>query len=167
MKKFLAGGVGIAATMLLFLGSGPASAVNEYNGMTYEKAAASLKSSGANPVIRTREGSFLPTEKCLVVGSGRMKTLDSSGRSSGNNWYLDLNCNDMTAASGHPGNSAATPEGKRGKRLRDQGIRLSENYADATAQGKTPSCEKYRDDCIAVCKAAGDCSAELLDYLGL
>lgn len=173
MKKTLSRGVaavaGAAVAVVLF-GSGSASANNEYKGLTYEKAAASIKRWGT-PVISSRTGSFLPTPKCVITGSRSANFLDGSGRKQqGRQVLLDLNCNAPTAAEGHPGNSIVTPEGKKAKTDIKQAIALSANFDKATAQGKEPTCgrdEPTRNYCVRICTNTGKCSDGLEDYLGL
>ena len=160
MRKSLASGVGVAAALVVVFGSGSASAVNEFNGQTYGKAKERVSSWGGTLIISTREGSYLPTEQCLIVGTR------SSGQSGGK-YLVDLNCNAPTAQSGHPGNSAATTEGQKAKALRDTSIRLSENYASAVAAGKPPFCDDHVTYCQKQCQASGVCSDELLESLGL
>ncbi|MCB9410472.1 hypothetical protein [Mycolicibacterium sp.] len=110
MKKTLVRGVGAvagAAAAVALFGSGSAGAINEYVGLTYEKAAEYY---GANPVIASRVGSYLPTSQCIITGSRSGSYNDSSGNYRGG-LYVDLNCND-TKTAGHPGYSAMTPIGK-------------------------------------------------------
>lgn len=103
---------GGAVALLAVLGSGVAAAINEYEGMTYAKAANAIAQSGGTPVISSKVGSFLPTSQCVVTGSHNASFLDSSGNNSGNKVLLDLNCNYMFSLPGVPGNSKASPEGK-------------------------------------------------------
>lgn len=169
MKKSLASGVGIAAALVAFFGSGSAGAINEYVGMTYEKAAASISNWGT-PVIASREGSYLPTDQCMVVGSKMASFLDSSGNKQGGKVLLDINCNDTTALDGHPGNSVVTPAGQDALKWRQRAKELSADYEKATAAGKTPACAKgpdYVEWCTKVCKLSGTCSADLAESLGL
>ena len=160
MRKSLASGFGVAAALVVVLGSGTAGAVNEYVGLTYGDAAAQIaRNSGgrAKAVISTREGSYLPTDQCMIIGS----------RTSNGNVLMDLNCNDV-AAGAHPGNSTANPEAARIYQLRKTATRISEDYADSVAAGKTPWCdEKKASYCLKVCNAvSGYCSDELEEYLG-
>lgn len=158
MKSYLASIIGGAALVAVF-GSGVANALNEYNGMTYEKAAETIQNNGGTPVIVTREGSYLPTEKCVVVGS----------RNAGSNVRLDLNCNDTSALNGHPGNSVASPEGKRALQVRTTAKSLNEDYAASAAAGKQSYCEQNAASCSNFCQGPGVglCSAELMQALGL
>ncbi len=163
MRKSLASGVGVAAAFIVMSGAGSAEAspYGPYVGSTYGDASGSITSNGGTAVIVTREGSYLPTEKCIVVGS----------RKSGTKFLLDLNCNDIYAGeSGHPGNSAVTPEGQAAKTTLNTAKYLNENYAKETAAGSGKSyCEENTDSCTRFCqgKGAGLCSAELMQFLGL
>lgn len=170
MRKSLASGVGVAAALMVVFGSGSTGAVNEYVGQTYAKAAQAIKSSGGTAVISSREGSYLPTEKCIVVGSRKAGFLDSSGRSQSGKVLLDLNCNDTYAGnSGHPGNSAVTPDGQKVQQTRKTAQSLNEDYATATAQGSQSYCQQNAAECKSFCQGqgAGLCSAELTEFLGL
>ena len=172
MKKTLArgaGAIGGAAALLALFGAGSASAVNEYAGQTYADAASSISGWGT-PVVATRVGSFLPTDQCMVSGSRDASFLDGSGQSRGGIVLLDLNCNAATAASGHPGNSTASPEGAAAKLMRDRGVTYSEDYDEAVAAGEDFWCGASEAEvqwCQRVCTEGGTCSEELAQYLGI
>ncbi len=159
MKRFIAGGISGAAALMVTFGTGSANAINEYAGMTYEKAVAQIQSYGGTAVIATREGSYLPTEKCIV----------SSSRSQGGKALLNLDCNDTSALNGHPGNSVVTPEGKKALQIRQTAKSLNEDYAAAAAAGQESYCEKNAENCIGFCEGQGVglCSQELMEALGL
>jgi hypothetical protein len=165
VTKIPASAIGGAAVFLAFFGSPPANAVDEFKGQTYDKAAAMIQSWGYKPTIASRQGSYLPTEKCVVTGS--------RNTSSGNGkplFLLDLNCNDTSALNGHPGNSVASPEGKKALSYRQQADRITKDFAEATAAGKTPICAQSEDlarYCVNLCNWSGVCSDELVDSLGL
>ena len=131
MRKTLAV-VGGAAVLLVGFGAGSASAINEYKGMTYADAANQISSYGGTPVIATREGSFLPTNRCMVVGSRTINFLNSSGSNPGGKVMLDLNCNYMFALPGVPGNSLASPEGRAARASAEQ--QAAEQQAQAQAE---------------------------------
>ena len=101
-----------------------------------------------------------------MTGSRNASFLDSSGNNPGGTVLLDLNCNDTSAFNGHPGNSVATPEGRQLKASRDTGVKINNDFTEATAAGQTSWCEENADDCKRICEESGTCSAELLDYLG-
>lgn len=157
-----AAALGAAIVAATLFGTGSAGANNEYAGLTYEKAAEYY---GANPIIASRVGSYLPTAQCVITGSRSGSYNDSSGNYRGG-LYVDLNCND-TKTAGHPGYSAMTPIGKEAADLRDKASSISTNYAKATEAGVAPACEQYFDNCQQICKLSGTCSSELLNYLGM
>ncbi len=134
MKKTLvrcAAAVGGGVTMFALFGSGTAAAVNEYKGMTYADAANAISQSGGTATIATKEGSFLPTNRCIVVGSRSTSFLNSSGKNPGSLVMLDLNCNYMFALPGVPGNSLASPEGRAARSQAEQ--QAAEQQAAAQA----------------------------------
>lgn len=166
MKKSLTSVVAVAAAAGAIFGAAPAWAINEYAGMTYEKAVESIKNGGGTAVISSRVGDYLPTEKCEVSGSRTASFLDTSGSSS-SKVMLDLNCNDPQSA-GHSGFSVMTPEGKKAQQLRDTVTSINKNFEDAKAAGQKSWCEENADRCAAVCKQDGaKCSADVLSVLGL
>ncbi|MDQ1319119.1 MAG: hypothetical protein QG655_362 [Actinomycetota bacterium] len=131
---------GGAVALLAVFGAGTATAINEYEGMTYSDAANAVYNSGGTPVISSKVGSFLPTSQCMVTGSHKGSFLDSSGNNSGSKVMLDLNCNYMFALPGVPGNSKASPEGKAAY---DQAVQQAERAQqqaqaeqEAAAQGE-------------------------------
>lgn len=162
LRVLLAAVVGATVVAMALIGSGSAGANNEYAGLTYEKAAEYY---GANPIIASRVGSYLPTGQCIITGSRSGSYNDSSGNYRGG-LYVDLKCND-TKTAGHPGYSAMTPIGKEAADLRDKASSISTNYAKATEAGVAPACEQYFDNCQQICKLSGTCSSELLNYLGM
>jgi hypothetical protein len=168
MKKAIAGGVGVAAALMVVFGSGSASAVNEYAGQTYDKATQAISSAGQTAVIATKEGSYLPLAQCEVVGSRTASFLDSSGQKQGGKVLLDLNCNDTSALNGHPGNSVTTPEGGKVHQTQNTAKQINQNYADATAAGQKSWCELNSSDCAQFCNNAGQglCSPEVMQLLG-
>jgi hypothetical protein len=163
VKKYLAGAVSGAAALTVIFGAGPASADNEYKGLTY----AQVQERVGKAVIASRTGSYLPTEECIVTGNRRASYLDSSGNSS-SKILVDLNCND-TMTAGHPGYSVASEQGKQAQKLRDQATNISNNYEKSLAAGKEPSCAvpDLVSRCVRICQQAGTCSKELVDFLGL
>jgi len=154
--------LGLLAVALGLLGSGSASADNELAGLTYEKAQQSLRGRG---VIASRVGEYLPTDQCVVTGSRRATFSDASGRNRGK-VLLHLNCHDPMT-DGHPGFSAASPQGQKAQQLKDRAERLSNNYAAAVKKGVAPACEPNFKNCQRICEQSGACSPELLKYLGL
>ena len=170
MKKSLVSGLTVATALVVTFGSGVAAADNEYKGLTYAKAKEYSEQGGGTIEIASRTGEYLPTEECIVTRSRFARYLDASGRNSTSGVLMvDLNCNDKTAFNGHSGNSAATPEGAKAVKYRAMAKQLSEEFAQAAAAGKESWCQKGDNakQCVGVCKTAGNCSAELLEYLGL
>ncbi|MCB0932551.1 MAG: hypothetical protein KDB71_11710 [Mycobacterium sp.] len=148
MKKALVRGgaviSGVAALFAVF-GCGPASAVNEYKGMTYGEASGQIWGSGARPVIASRQGTYLSTYNCIVSGSHKATLLNSSGSNRGSVVMVDLNCNYPFATANAPGNSLASPEGRA---AREQ---AEEQYAQqqAAAQAAQAAAEQAAADSAA------------------
>lgn len=162
-KRLVAVGVMVVAALTVVFGSGPAGAVNEFVGQTYEKAAARISSWGATAVIATRVGDYLPLDQCVVVGS--RKGVQGSGK-----MLLDLNCNDTSAVDGHPGNSVSSPEGQAALLLKRRAASQNSNYEKSIAAGKTPDCFVNAGStkwCIDLCETSRACSPELSKALGL
>jgi hypothetical protein len=141
------GAVGIAAASFAALGSGTASATNEYAGQTYNDAAQAISDGGQSPVIATRVGSFLPTGSCMVTGSRSANFLDSSGTNPGGTVLLYLNCNNSFAAAGVPGNSIGSPEGRAARQ--DYEDKLAQAQAQAQAE------QDQQDELLQSATAAG------------
>jgi hypothetical protein len=110
-RSLVRSGIALIGAALAFglVEAAPATAINEYEGLTYAQAVGRL---GARAKIASKVGSFLPTSQCVVTGSRSSSSLDSSGQSRGNTVLLDLNCNYAFSLPGVPGNSKASPEGK-------------------------------------------------------
>lgn len=164
MKKSLARGVGVigsAAMAVALFGSGTASAVDEYKGLTYEQAIEYL---GSSAVIASRVGQYLPTAQCIVTGSRTRSSLDSSGNYRGGT-LLDLNCNDPMTA-GHGGYSVTTPQGKQAQAIKETARDISTNYAQSVEAGQPSWCEENGDRCWDYCERSGACSDEVLEFLG-
>lgn len=115
MHKILVGAAGVAGISAAIFGSGIASAVNEYEGMTYGNAAAQISAFGGVATVATKVGTFLPTQQCIVTGSRVANFLDARGRGSAGEVLLNLNCNNSFAAPGVPGNSMGSPEGRESR----------------------------------------------------
>ncbi len=162
MKKTLARGVVVAAALVLVFGSGSGGANIGYDGLTYEDASSRIKASGGTSVISSRVGSYLPTEKCIVKGSRY------SSSPSGRSILLDLYCNDASALKGHPGNSVATPQGKRDLYAKNTSTFINDDFVKTTAAGEQSWCEKNFDNCKRFCTTTGLdwCSAEVLQLIG-
>src|SRR3954453_6777118 len=99
------GAVGAAITSLSILGVGVASA-DAVTGHTYSDASAAISSVNGKPVIATVSGNQLKTSDCIVTSWHTSKFLNSSGRNDRKQeWLLNLNCNNLVASPGKPGNS--------------------------------------------------------------
>ena len=158
MKKILAGAVSGAAAIAVIFGAGSATADNEYKGLTFAQV---QERTSNRAVISSRTGSYLPTEECIVTGNRRATFGTGSAKI-----LVDLNCND-TMTAGHPGYSVVSEQGKKAQRLKAQASNISRNFERQTAAGKDPFCAENSDFCQRVCRQAGSCSEELLNYLGL
>jgi hypothetical protein len=143
--------VGAALLFAMVFASGAASA-DPFAGKTYDEAAAKISGWKGTPVVGSVSGGLLKTGDCIVTSSHKSIFLDSSGdnrRSA--EVVLNLNCNNLVAAPGHPGNSAASP----------QGIKAKKDQKAAAGINKRPEmCET--DDaalrwCQGVCKRTGLC----------
>lgn len=128
-----------------------------FYGETYAKAADAIKGRNATPEISTVIGSQVPIDDCIVTNAYPSITLNSTGRAAhSRTWFFDLNCNQPVAAPGKPGNSVATPEGRKAKT----------NEARIVSWNKTPEkCDGAGDYCRTTCQIYGGCSDELLKYL--
>ena len=140
MNRIMVFGVGAlsaAAVSLLTFGAGTAAAINEYAGQTYADASKAISDAGNSAVIASREGSYLPTDQCIVTGSRSANFLNSSGvNAGGGRVLLYLNCNDTYAHDGHPGNSLGSPEGRAAKADADaKQAEADQQAADQAAVG--------------------------------
>jgi hypothetical protein len=89
-------------------------------------------------------------DDCLVTGTKKAGFLDSSGRSSGTTYLLDLNCNGVLGQDGKAGGSAASPEGRKmAKQLRTlKWVNEDPTRCDGASWCES-LCEKYIDKCSA------------------
>ncbi len=158
MKRILASAVGGAAALAVILGAGPAVADNEYKGQTYSTV---QEWTNGRAVIASRTGSYLPTEECIVTGNRKATYGTGSVKI-----LVDLNCND-TMTAGHPGYSAASPQGQKAQKRRDQAAWFSSDFAKALRLGRDPYCATAVESCIRICQEARSCSDELVEYLGI
>jgi hypothetical protein len=141
-----------AATISLpLLGSGIAYA-DALTGQKYSDAKATISKWNGTPVIATVSGDQLETDNCVVTSWHKSRFLDASGRDSRSKEYLvHLNCNNVLASAGHPGNSSMSPEGAGEKR----------NDEAAANINKNPAWCKQSDEnaqyCERICKSTGLC----------
>lgn len=156
MKKPLSLGIGVVSAAMAasaIFGVGTASAINEYVGMTYDKASSQISSWGGTATIATRTGEELQTGDCLVVGSRTASFLGSSGFAGGSQVLLNLDCSQPLAEPGHPGASAASPAGRQIKQQQKDLEWLNEN---------PDYCSQYASYCKQICEAYADkCSDEI------
>jgi hypothetical protein len=158
VKRFVVVGIGAASAAAMIYGSGTASAVNEYVGMTYDKASSQISSWGGTATIATKVGEELPTGDCIVTGSRTASFLGSSGFAGGSQVLLDLNCNQPLAEPGHAGNSAASPQGRQVQKQQKDLAWLNEN---------TEYCSQYFDYCKQLCSTYADkCSSDIQSIVG-
>lgn len=113
--KFAIGTAAAAVAMSLF-GAGIAAA-DQYAGQTYGDAASAISQSGRTAIIAGRVGSLLPDDECIVARSQSPSWLKGPNfqRITGT-VLVYLNCNQVLAGPGVPGNSAASPEGQQAKK---------------------------------------------------
>ena len=102
---------GVAAT--ISVGAGLASAAPDVVGQTYKDAKNNIQSSGATAVIATRTGGMVDEDKCIVTSAWSKPSPTAIGEDPSNQVLVALNCNAAIATPGAPGNSAASPEGRR------------------------------------------------------
>jgi hypothetical protein len=104
-------------------------------------------------VVSTVVGDQLTKDQCIVAGWHKGSFLDDKGEARGTTEYLlDLNCNQVLAAPGQPGNSLATPEGQQRKKvLHDAAIILDTPAAceqsDSMHTFCVNFCEEHSDLC--------------------
>jgi len=160
VKKPLSLGIGVVSAAMAasaIFGMGTASAINEYVGMTYDKASQQISSWGGTATIATRTGEELQTGDCMVVGSRTASFLGSSGFSGGSQVLLNIDCTKALAEPGHPGNSAASPEGKQVKQQQSDLKWLNEN---------PDYCSEYADYCKQICDAYSSmCSDQIAEIV--
>lgn len=138
-------------------GVGEAVAAPPFYGQTYAKAAETIEAKGLTASIATVIGSQLPTDDCRVMNAYMSFTLNSSGRKAHKGtWMLDLNCNQLVAQPGKPGNSTATSQGKSAKKI-EGWIAIWNVHPE--------KCDNSGSYCRKQCAYYGGCSDELLKYL--
>ena len=159
VKRPVVAGLGslVSALVLMpILGIGAAYGDSPYSGQTFAKASEAVKNNGGTPVISTIVGSQLATEDCFVTNAHKSITLDSSGKSAHNGtWLFDLNCNQVVAEPGKPGNSAVTSEAADAKKIKGW----------IAAWNRKPEGCSNPEWCLAMCDQYGGCSAETKQYL--
>lgn len=115
MRRF--GVLGAAAVSMVILGAGSGictARADDYSGETYGDAAGQLGDAGKKAVVSTRSGDTLPQDKCIVTHSQSAPWVKGNGFTPVTDTVLlDLNCNATVATARDPGNSAASPEGRK------------------------------------------------------
>ncbi|MCV7421502.1 hypothetical protein H7K45_13220 [Mycobacterium yunnanensis] len=138
---------------LLGLGAGTATA-DSYAGQTYGDAAGKLSAKGYTPVISTVVGDQLSTNDCIVTSSRKPTYVRTDNFDHGKDYLLSLNCSAKLAHPGQPGNSLASPQGRKEKGVEDRAAKYN---------AKPENCAKNLDSCKKFCdKYEGQCSAEVL-----
>lgn len=109
------------------LGSGIASA-DPLIGKRYSDAVSWISQRNGKPVVTTVSGSQLALDDCIVSSWTQGGFRNSRGRNDRwNEFYLHLNCNKQLASAGHPGNSLASPDGKKRKKQEDWAASINEH----------------------------------------
>ncbi|MDF3335856.1 hypothetical protein P3H80_00395 [Mycolicibacterium septicum] len=124
-------GPAIAAAIL---STGVASA-DDYAGKTYADVQSALASAGMKGVIASRSGDTMPNDKCVVTSSEKAPWIKGDKFATVTDTVLlNLNCSASVADTTHPGNSAASPEGRAAIAAAKQ--QAAQNQAQA-ATGQT------------------------------
>lgn len=141
-----------ALALSLMLGTGLASAYDPFVGKKYSDAVAGIAKRNGTPVVATVSGSALELDDCIVTSWSQSIFLDSSGGNSRSREYrLNLNCNNVIATPGHPGNSAVTPEGIAAKKEQKTAADINKNPAWCQKS------DKNMQTCIDFCNSNGLC----------
>ena len=168
--RLLAVSMGVVASAAVAAGTlGAGVAIADNTGLTYAKAAERIRSFGGTPVIASVVGDQLATDDCIVIGQKKGAYLDASGDKHFDKVYLHLNCGHAVAEPGKPGNSAATPAGRKGRATQAKVEDWNNTFPAMLAKGKVPWCgqsAENADTCLEGCTQSGSCSDEVLKYLG-
>ena len=140
----------MAAISAAALGPGVASA-DVYAGMTYADAKSRIASMHQKAVIATVSGDQVATDDCIVVSSMNSMFLDASGEGPDKEVLVNLNCTAPVAAPGKPGNSAASPEGRKALKERQAAHNISKNPAWCNED------PKRLEACKQICDRTGLC----------
>lgn len=104
--------MGVSVTSVMILATGVAAA-DDYAGKTYADAQSALSGAGMKGVIATRSGDTMPDDECVVTSSEKAPWIKGDKFATVTDTVLlNLNCSDTVANATHPGNSAASPEGR-------------------------------------------------------
>ncbi|OBB32528.1 hypothetical protein A5792_02215 [Mycolicibacterium peregrinum] len=103
--------MGVSLTSMGILTAGAATA-DDYAGKTYADTQSALASAGMKGVI-ARSGDTEPDDKCVVTSSEKAPWIKGDKFAAVTDTVLlNLNCSASVANATHPGNSAASPEGR-------------------------------------------------------
>jgi hypothetical protein len=98
---------------LTLAGGGVANAEDQVVGQYYKDAKAALARMGLTPVVATTVGDRKDWDNCVVASATRSSFKDSSGRSTGNNMLVHLNCYAKYGTALWPGFSLQSPQGRK------------------------------------------------------
>jgi hypothetical protein len=149
-------GVVTLAIFITLLGSstGTATADGLFVGQTYEKASATLTEKGLTPVISSVVGDQLPTDQCIVTSSRKPTYAVTDNFDHGKEYMLAINCSALVAHGGQPGNSAASPQGRKERAAEKKAARYN---------AKPELCTSNLEGCKYFCdQNVGKCSDEIL-----
>ena len=146
--------VAILATGLTSVGTGTAFAKDAYVGKTYAEASAKLSDNGYSAVISSVVGDQLATDDCIVLSSRKASYAETDNFDHGKNYLLALNCSAPLAHGGQPGNSLASPQGRKEKAIEERAARYN---------AKPETCTKNLESCKKFCDSyEGRCSDDVL-----
>ncbi|MED5811062.1 hypothetical protein VST63_01700 [Mycolicibacterium sp. 050232] len=133
-----------ASTTAVLLDAGVADANQDpLIGKTYAEAAEKISEWSSTPVVNSTVGDALPRDDCIVTSWRKVRKLDASGNERPTEHLLNLNCSQVLATPGHPGNSLATPEGREEARLQKRAEFINTHPA---------YCEREPEACISFCE---------------
>lgn len=103
--------VGVAAT--ISVGAGIAGAAPDVVGQSYKDAKNNIQASGSAVVIATKTGGLAELDDCIVTQAWDKPSVTPPRTAPKSEVWVALSCNAAIATPGAPGNSAASPEGRR------------------------------------------------------
>ena len=150
--RFSAIAISVGVALAAF-GTATASA-DPYAGQTYADASSKLSGKGYTPVISTVVGDQLATDDCIVTSSRKPTFASTDNFDHGKDYLLSLNCSAKLAHGGEPGNSLASPQGRKEKAVDERADKYN---------SKPERCASNLDSCQSFCdKYAGKCSDEVM-----
>ena len=141
--------MGTALTMLASFGGLAAAKSDPLVGKKYSEASSLVSGWGADSVIETVIGSQLATDDCIVATWSRSSFRDINGKKRKGTILFNLNCNDLLASAGSPGNSATSVEGKLAKHNIKVGA-----WCALPAQADNANCQTFCKSNGELCVAA-------------